>query len=286
MSLSLNVQTLVDDGTGPLRSIKPDKDGVFKGFPLTVLGVRSSNGRLYDPQSAMAAMSDMSAPFAAGIKGGGREGEWGHPVIAQAMADPDRKRAALTRMLDVDRTKVSHRIINIYTEQLASGAILVRGDLKPSGPYGELFAKEMADPSINIGQSLRAYTVPSPSDPAKLEMKAMVTFDAVATPGFNATTKRGMPVTEQFSVIDYGEVEISLDDVLLCGEVRRSISVEALNDQELLDKLGMNRVFVCNESIGFFEPKLFRIKKPGKLIDSESVFHCCFSKVLEMEEYR
>ena len=64
-----------------LKAIKPDKDGIYRGIPLTVIGVNSRNNVNYEKESVMQCLTDAQSRFAANVKTGDMEGEWGHPFL-------------------------------------------------------------------------------------------------------------------------------------------------------------------------------------------------------------
>ena len=59
-----------------LKAIKPDKDGVYKGIPLTVIGLNSRNGVNYDRDSVISCLTDPKSRFVMNVKSGDLEGEW------------------------------------------------------------------------------------------------------------------------------------------------------------------------------------------------------------------
>jgi len=280
--LTLTLQTLKDDGTGKLTAIKPDRDGVYRGFPLGVYGLASNNDKCYDLESSMEATFGVAAPFGRGVEGGGREGEWGHPVIFQGGGPNDKyeQAKAMHRMLAIERAQVSHRIIGVGHEPLTNGSVLVRGDIKPSGPHRQLFIDEMADPSINLAMSLRAYIVPQAPNSNVWIMKYLVTFDAVATPGFGVASKRNMTSqvgTESYE-IDERNIQFSVGSLVEDGVVRRIVATEELTEQELLDTLGVNRLFLCHENVGVYDASNNSILGVHPLVGAASPFHLCFGK--------
>lgn len=278
-SFTLAVSTLLDDGTGNLRSIKPDSQGIYRGFPAAVLGKISNNQLSYDIESSLRAMGDTTARFARAIQSaGGCEGEWGHPVIFQKYRDPDRRMEALNRMLTVDRMKVSHRIVGIHQEQMGDGLILIRVDVIPAGPLRQQFIDEMSSSVLNVGLSLRALTTATTDNPMLQTMRAMVTFDAVNVAGFDAATKRGIISTEDY------QLPVELGDLLANVNVRHAVAVEDITNQQLLDTLGLDRVTICHESFGVFDPAHVIIHRTNGA--PLSAFHALFGKWQEQRQYR
>ena len=57
-----------------LKAVHPNKDGVFTGIPLTVIGCNSRNNVNYERESVLKCLTDENSRFAANIKTGDMEG--------------------------------------------------------------------------------------------------------------------------------------------------------------------------------------------------------------------
>lgn len=253
---SFVVQTLdvMPDG-GALRSITPNKDGIYEDVPLAVLGEDSRNGSVYDPKVAIQAMTDPTMRFAVNVKEGNQLGEYGHPYVVGN---------DLARIIHIDLTRSSHAIRATKFQNLESGKVLIRGDIKPCGPYGQYLHESFQDPTRNTAFSLRALTENKGPGGKYRYIRFMVTFDAVDGPGFALASKRYMEATESLSAAD----------VIATEGIKDLIAVENITDQQLLDILQTNQVTVTNRIVGIYDPASHSFRNPAdKTSRSTSAIH-------------
>jgi len=254
---TVGVQTLITKDGGVLKSIKQDKEGFYRNVPLMVIGKPSRNGILYDPTSTMHALSNDSSRFVINLREGNLEGEWGHPMVDTSTPS----RAVLDRLCRIDRTLASHYIAAIRTMQTESGFTIVKGDVKPYGPYAQYLKDSMEDPNRNTAFSLRALTqdVETRGGITIRKVCLLVTFDAVDGPGFEEASKRYMAATESLTqtyVFDEGP-HVSVTGAELCASgVKASLfSMETITDQQVLDLLKTDMVRVMHEPVGMFDSR-------------------------------
>ena len=123
-----------------LKALKPNKDGVYTGIPLSLIGTASRNNMVYERESFMECLTDPRSRFVMNLKSGDLEGEWGHPLLS---VDP---KEMVQRLLYLDRTKVSHHFTRIYAkEDKQSGYTILYGDVKPSGPFKQSLIDNFED---------------------------------------------------------------------------------------------------------------------------------------------
>jgi hypothetical protein len=252
-----------------LKSIRPDKEGFYRNVPLMVIGKPSRNGILYDPTSTLHALSNDASRFVINLKEGNLEGEWGHPMVDTSTPS----RAVLDRLCRIDRTLASHYISAIRTVQTDNGFIIVKGDVKPYGPYAQYLKDSMEDPNRNTAFSLRALTqdVENRGGITVRKVCLLVTFDAVDGPGFEEASKRYMSSTEalnQTYIFDQGR-SASLTSADLCDpSVKKSLfSQETITDQQILDMMKSDVVRVRHETVGMYnsQTKMF-IRSNGERV--------------------
>ena len=166
-----------------LKAIKPNKDGVYTGIPLTLIGCNSRNNCSYTKDSVLKCITDAQSRFAANVGTGDMEGEWGHPLL---------EGNCLNRLLYIDRTRVSHFFTRVYGKDMGDGVIIIYGDVKPFGPYGKYLKESFEDPTRNTSFSLRsaAQNCGEKNGIVQKRMLSLVTFDAVDGPGFLKASKR------------------------------------------------------------------------------------------------
>jgi len=228
-----------------LKALKPDANGVFKGIPLTVIGMNSRNNVNYDRASVIDCLTNDSSRFVMNLKSGDLEGEWGHPYF-----DPDPKKM-LSRLLYLDRTRTSHHITRVYAKDSGNGNLILYGDIKPSGPFGKNLLENFEDPTRNASFSLRAATMVTRKDRGVTykRMLAMFTFDAVDGPGYVEASKRFQDPAYESLGIHFNEgcvsMKASKDDFLAATESLQATGLESkIVDQCVLDAFGCDEVVV------------------------------------------
>lgn len=216
-----------------LKSVLPDKDGVYRGIALTCIGIASRNKVDYERESVIRCITNASSRFASNIKSGDMEGEWGHPLIR----DND-----IARLLHIERSMISHYFTNIYAKNTDSGFVIVYGDVVPFGPYGQYLKASFEDPKRNTSFSLRSASRVrgNKGDIVQKEMLALVTFDAVDGPGFLHASKRFRDNTTAMENLD---IAVSQEEYLKAVNTLELMGCESLiKDQQILDAFGCNSV--------------------------------------------
>jgi hypothetical protein len=263
-----------------LKALKPNKDGVYTGIPLTVIGCDSRNNCSYEKQSVLQCLTDMKSRFAANVTTGDMEGEWGHPFLAGD--------TSLERLLFIDRKNVSHFFTKVYGVDCGNDIIMIYGDVKPFGPYGKYLEDSFQDGMRNTSFSLRsaAAKIGTKNGIVQKKMLSLVTFDAVDGPGFLKASKRFRDpnvATESYGIaldpsrkFDVADVELTADkeQFLKTQEKLQSVGQESIiTDQRILD------AFMCDK-ITLRDTVLTR-GTSTKVFTSEgkpvSLFDMCFS---------
>lgn len=248
----ISIEQTMDGYT--LRGMKPDKDGVYRGIPLAVIGKPSRNRRYYLPDSFHRCLTDPNSAFVLKMKAG-LEGEWCHPLLT---SDKD-----LPRLLYIDRTRVSHYFKEIYPRQTKDGKYtMVVGDVVPSGPYGQFLKESLEDGKRNTAFSLRSWVdeVGNTGGVAQLDMKMLVTFDAVDVGGYAEASK--IMATESLIPVDINRPEIM-------AAFKNCMAVETITNQEVLDFLQTNELKLIHN-------QRFLVKQQGHLLQSQDGVHSTF----------
>lgn len=237
-----------------LKAVKPNKDGVYTGIPLAVIGCDSRNRVSYERESVLKCLTDVESRFAANVTTGDMEGEWGHPFLSGQ---------SLERLLHIERTRVSHYFTRVYGKDVGGGIIMVYGDVKPFGPYGQYLRDSFEDASRNTSFSLRsaAKVVGNRNGITQKRMLALVTFDAVDGPGFIKASKRFRDeeaATESLAghVADdlAGEynvdIEVSKPEFLKSQESLKMAGQESIiTDQRILDAFGCDKITIRDKVV-------------------------------------
>ena len=273
-NVSFRVETLYS-GNRRLGRIKPDEYGVYCGLPMMVLGEASQNNTYYDAESLYKQITDSSTRFNKVLTSGKLFGEYGHPVFSSSQSDADK----IQRLTTVEEKNTSHLFTALYTDAPSrEGTIVVRGDVKPTGPFGQIFKDSLDDPVVNTAFSLRAYVdTKMGSDGLKYRtIRSLTTFDTVGASGFANTDKAHAIGLESFAgdqFLDY-EITVMQDGNLMIDQ----IALESFVNTDLNEIFGTNdvskiiqsRTFVqVDQSLAERYPNLYR----------DSVFHEFFKEV-------
>jgi len=218
------------------KSLKPDKNGVYKDIPFMVLGKVSANKKEYEINSMVSAISDPGSMFYRKLVSGQLEGEWWHPLTGN-------DDAALNRIVKIERNNVSHHIHRVYTgTPTEQGHIIVYGDIEPSGPYGQYLTESLQNPRINTAFSLRSLVqgIGEKDGILKQRVILLVTIDAVDAPGYAEASKVHVGGFEGASF----EIDMNKHGAIL----KHEFGLEHLNDQQLCDILQQDKVTICKST--------------------------------------
>lgn len=258
-----------------LKAVKPNKDGIYTGIPLTVIGCNSRNNVNYEKQSVIKCLTDPNSRFCANVKTGDMEGEWGHPLL-----EGDK---CLDRLLYIDRKCVSHCFTRVYGKE-ENGLIIIYGDVKPTGPYKQQLIDSFEDPTRNTSFSLRSAAVKigqTPDGIVQKRMLALVTFDAVDGPGFLMASKRfrdqavatesmKTTLTDKTLNVDFS---VNRKQYLNSMEYRKASGFESvILDQRVLDAFGCDKITIKEKVVKAIGHKQF-VDAAGQNV---SLFDTCF----------
>ena len=246
---------------GGSKALTPDANGVYKSFPVMVLGKTSRNGKNYDVESMVFAITNPSSVFYKKLHAGQLQGEYGHPFVTE---EKD-----LARIAMVDPTKVSHVIHRVYcSPSTERGNTIVYADIQPFGPYGKYLDESFKSPHINTAFSLRslvAQTGTNADGSINQRVTALITIDAVDAPGYAEASK--VFVSDEGLTVKVKNLEKNMKTLAnVCG-------CESIDDQQLLDMLQVNKVSINRKVCGI-------LNSQGKYVNTGigkvSVFHELF----------
>lgn len=237
-NISFRVDTMYVNKGGRVGRIIPDENGIYRGLPLMIMGEPTQNNTYYDPNSIMDQITNPQTRFNKVLSQGKLYGEFGHPTF-NGMNNDD----AIQRLVTVDEKNHSHMFTSLYTDpQKTDGTVVLRGDVKPTGPYGAVFKESLDDPVVNTAFSLRAYvsTDMRPNGLKYRTVRQLCTWDTVGASGYATTDKAHAIGLESFAGEDYHEYEIQImqDGNLMIDQ----IALETYSDTELNEILGVSSV--------------------------------------------
>lgn len=249
-NIQFRVETLFSNNGGRVGRIKPDENGIYKGLPMMVLGEVTQQNTYYDPASMVDQITNPQSRFNMIYRSGKLYGEFGHPTF-YGMSDNDK----LNRLVTVDEKNTSHLFTGIYTDQPGpNNTVVVRADLKPTGPKGAVFKESLDDPVVNTAFSLRAYvsTDMKPNGLKYRVVRQLTTWDTVGASGYATTDKAHGIGLESFGGDDYHEYEMH---VMENGSILiDQIALETFTDSDLNEIFGTTKVSKVVQSRTLIKP--------------------------------
>lgn len=253
--IDISSALLLDGG----KVIEPDKQGIYHDIPLMVIGKPSRNNKIYEEESMLSAITSPQSIFYKKLRGGQLEGEFNHPLVW--------KEEDMSRIMMIDRNRLSHRILRVYTKSTEANNTILYGDLKCCGPRGKDLAESFADPLANTAFSLRSMVsvIGKVGKYLKQRVLALVTIDAVDCPGYAEASKVYVPGLEG--------MDFSFRPQDMIPQVAELVGAESFTDQQLLDLLESNKVVVNHSIVGFIDVQAKNIVTED---GTKSIFHSCF----------
>ena len=217
-------------GTNKVGKLSPDANGYYK----VVLGAFDfyNESGAYWPYQQARHLFEGSSSFMRRLNNGQCRGELGHPRQEPGMSYQD----YVSRILQIHEDKVTHHIKKCWidneamTDSQKRPIIAVMGEIKPSGPYGNVLKDSLQNPDENVAFSVRSLCEHATRN-GRMEkhMKTLVTYDYVNEPGIRIATKYASPSLETLT-----------EDILIVPEV-----LESLNEKpELVSGLESSGVTV------------------------------------------
>ena len=237
-NIQFRVETMFVGNGNRVGRIKPDENGIYKGLPMMVLGQVTQQQTYYDPQSLVDQITNEKSRFNMIYKQQKAYGEYGHPTF-YGMSDNDK----LQRLVTIDENNVSHVFTGLYTDPASQdGTVVLRGDVKPTGPKGSVFRESLDDPVVNTAFSLRAYvnTDMRPNGLKYRTVRQLCTWDTVGPSGYATTDKANSLGLESFAGDQFNEYEIHVmaDGNLMIDQ----IALESYSDTDLNEIFGSSKV--------------------------------------------
>lgn len=133
---------------------KPDKDGYYTDLILGAFDITGPT-RQHFPFAGVEGLFKEGSPLHRRATNGALKGEWGHP--RQQPGESNEAYVSRISQVDERHTAIHIRSFRILkqTDKKGNTYYQVRGDVAPSGPYGEHFTKAMQNPHENLGISIR-----------------------------------------------------------------------------------------------------------------------------------
>lgn len=222
------------ENTSKKGILKPDEAGYYK-VPLGAFNVVNSAGMFYDAPSAVSFFEEGSVLMRK-LRKGVLRGEYNHPKkeSGQDMA------GYLARIRTVDPDRVAFHIRNLELDpgakdEKGNPIVMVIGEIKPCGPYGEYVRKSLDNEHENTHFSLRALTADDVSAGIKYT-RDIVTWDFVEEGGISIAHKYNSPALEHYQAVSLEDYELQPVDLWTAQNDAERGDL-GLEDHQLIDDL-------------------------------------------------
>lgn len=223
-------------GTNKAGKLKCDPDGYYD-IVLGALNYYNSQGAFYalDPAKSL---FDSSSILQRRIAKGVLNGEYQHPVQLPGMSNKD----YLVRVLKIDEKMVSHHIKEVYIDSETAKdkdgkpVVMIRGRVKPKGPYADPLAASLENDKENVYFSIRSLTddlLDTRSGEIIKNLLEIITWDHVNEGGIDIACKYSTPTLETIQ-----ETRFSRDNILLAKNA--SLALEGIGVED--DRSDVKRV--------------------------------------------
>lgn len=190
------------------RGILPPNDKGYYTLVVGSYGTHNSAGMFYDEASGRA-MFDPSSSLMRRLKKGVLFMEFKHPepftdllldgrVVRKPMSDTE----YLMRIRQIDDNRVCAHIANLTLvpgkNEQGKNVTMVVAEVKPYGPFAQVFKDSLDNPSINTYCSVRSITQDDPYKGIKYT-REISTWDFVGEGGIFTANKYSSPALESFS---------------------------------------------------------------------------------------
>lgn len=184
--------------------LKPDANGYYNVI-LSTFNVFNRGGTYYDFDSSVSDLIKKSSTMRIRLNNQQLKGEYGHPKFKIGESEMN----ILKRTLEIEETRVCMFIKEVtfststkVTPETGDPIIIVRGLIKPTGPYGDTMKREMEDTDINSAWSLRGRFLPGIIQGRPLKkVTDIITWDYVNSQGLPHADKLGSLTMEDDSEI-------------------------------------------------------------------------------------
>lgn len=195
-------------GTQKKGILTHDDDGYYT-VVLGAYGAHNSAGMFYDLASAVPFFKQGS-PLMRMLEKGVLRGEYKHPEKQPGQSD----QAFIGRIRQIDSDRVAFHIRNLRLEngqkdEKGRPVTVVIGEVRPSGPYGQVLKDALDNPHENVYFSVRSLTVDDLMRGVKYT-RDIVTWDFVNEGGIYNANKYYSPALESFN-------EVSVTPTMLWG---------------------------------------------------------------------
>lgn len=199
------------------RTLKPDDDGYYSVI-LGAVNAFNSAGEFYDADGVAELITSDSSRLYQSLKYGALKGEIGHPSLEPGMS----KQAFYARNMKIKLHLTSHHIkeLRIIETHRPSGVpgkgnyVIIKGKVKPSGPYGDALKKALDNPEENVSFSIRCFTINTYVNGVTIrKISQIITWDWVNEPGIDDASKWKTLGIEELAIDTRDICSINMDEL-------------------------------------------------------------------------
>lgn len=233
----------------------PGKKGILKRLDnkysevlIGAVGAAGNGGWIYDERTAIDYMNN-NPEFLSMMANRRMRSEWGHPVRAPGLSDPEWFERVCT-MLESNwssHIRKIHLTADLLKDEKGRAVIGIIGEVTPCGPHAVSFERIMDNPDEDLNYSIRSFAKRCFSSYRK-HITRIVTFDSVFNPGIAMISKFNTPSMESASP---WSVSGLLDEAIFhLPSIREDFSNRCANDDSfehqqsmiaILDDLSVER---------------------------------------------
>ena len=265
-NLKFNCGTLPQISGREVKACKPDANG-FYNVTIGALNTVTRAGVIYDDESVVAAMNDPKSVFNIELRNGSLYGEIQHPTITRENMD---------RLTVIDSEKVSHFFNRIWvdenpTEVEGRNIYLIKAQIRPAGPYGDVLVRDLEDPYTNNAFSIRSLCTKLPDRGDGIERRKVLcitTFDHVLCCGVAGAEKRYFAGNESL------EIPVTVKELYQLAENNAGNEAFTLPKSEIDRIVKMNdanNLSICNVPIYSVGKKSY-MSEDGRIHPKASLF--------------
>lgn len=236
-------------GTDKKGILKPDADGYYT-VVLGAYGAFNSANMFYDLASA-AVFFQPGSPLIRMIEKGVLRGEYKHPEPGPRRPGQTEQQANMeyvSRIRRIDENRIGFHIRKVYlrggvTDDKGRPITEVIGEVRPSGPFGQVVKDALDNPHENVYFSVRSLTVDDMQRGIKYT-RDIVTWDFVNEGGIYNANKYGSPALESIAETEVKITPVDLWSLADAQKGQQAIGLESTSTDytALAKELGWERL--------------------------------------------
>ena len=253
---SVSVSCTMLTNTQKQGILRCDADGYYP-LVLGAYGMRNSVGDVYDIPSAMNFFRKGS-PLMRRMEKGVLRAEYKHPKKEDGMNHMQ----WLDRLREIDADRVCAHIRKVTVDpqgrdERGQPICLVIGEVRPSGPYGDVLKDALENKHENVYFSVRSLTKNDTYRGVRYTVE-LITWDFVTEGGISVAHKYNSPALEDYT--DNAQCIEVIEETVLPADLWRMARHQAAANEEGLESYGMD-VRALMKDLGWEQPSVPKASK-------------------------